>query len=557
MSQYKKLSKEIVDTIMSKFKSKDYQKVIKDIKSTKNVEENNGKFRVIISTDTKDRSGEVIKQDGIQFEHFLKNPVVLWAHNYDGLPIGIATDIIKDGNKTIAEGIFAGTKKAQEVRELYDAKVIRAVSVGGIVKEMVGKQITKFELVEFSFVPVPANPEALSLIKKVKLKVLDMVHKGFITVKSVVPKHDPQRADIEMSWDGAAAIDRMRKFFSTDNSGEKDQMEWDKYVDGFTWYNEVEINDFTSYKLPHHDIVDGNFMTVFKGVVAAMSALNGARGGVDVPENDRQKIWDHLADHYKQFDQEPPELKSMDEIEKEKSAKKKKEKKNDKKNKGAVADEMVVDMEEIEKKWENLDRMGAVLWAFYDIYLLNSTPADDFNMLILEVSDLFKGLATLEKANKIGRVQKSIEAYKLLEKHKVKVKNCKYVRALKALKKKEITDEEIGAIMTQLQADVDNLVIVASRELQSLAGEEDKEKRVKKIKKLIELLNKEIRPVDDKGGSKSGEKSGKKKVVNQNLSKKTGLNAYIETREVLRLVADATQKSLENINKKIKSESKN
>jgi predicted nuclease with TOPRIM domain len=41
-----------------------------------------------------------------------------------------------------------------------------------------------------------------------------------------------------------------------------------------------------------------------------MQALLGARGGVDIPEADREAVYKHLANHYKQFEEEPPALHS-------------------------------------------------------------------------------------------------------------------------------------------------------------------------------------------------------------------------------------------------------
>jgi len=74
-----------------------------------------------------------------------------------------------------------------------------------------------------------------------------------------------------------------------------------------------------AYKLPHHKLVygepsrtvDGHLSLFYRGVVAAMSALLGGRGGVDIPQEKRRSVYDHLAAHYRQFDQEPPEFKSV------------------------------------------------------------------------------------------------------------------------------------------------------------------------------------------------------------------------------------------------------
>ena len=50
--------------------------------------------------------------------------------------------------------------------------------------------------------------------------------------------------------------------------------------------------------------------TVWRGVAAAMGALLGGRGGVDIPDGDREAVYNHLAKHYAQFDKEVPEFKS-------------------------------------------------------------------------------------------------------------------------------------------------------------------------------------------------------------------------------------------------------
>lgn len=135
--------------------------------------EKNGTFRVIMTTDKKDRDGEIIKIDGWNFENFMKNPVVLYGHNYWGLEniIGRVDKIYRTGNQWIAEGKFASQEanpKAQMVRRLYDEKIIQSVSVGFIIK---GRDptddsiITSAELIELSFVPIPANPDAVDIIK--------------------------------------------------------------------------------------------------------------------------------------------------------------------------------------------------------------------------------------------------------------------------------------------------------------------------------------------------------------------------------------------------------
>ena len=124
---------------------------------------------------------------------------------------------------------------------------------------------------------------------------------------TVVSPHDPPKADEARSWDGDAARRRLARWASSDGSGDKDKMDWTKYARGFTYYDSEERENFGAYKLPHHDIINGRFVTVWTGVRAAMGALMGARGGVDIPANEEGRAYAHLANHYRQFQRDPPE----------------------------------------------------------------------------------------------------------------------------------------------------------------------------------------------------------------------------------------------------------
>lgn len=176
----KKISEDLAAEIAERFASPEIQSLLTDTKDAS--EAAAGTFEVVITTENLDRYQEVIKLDGWELEHYRKNPVVLWGHDH-GKPIGVATSIeIADG-KMIAKGKFAPTPLAQEIRALYDAGIIKATSVGFIEKEREGNLITKAELLEFSFVSVPANPYALSLSMERGLSIDELVTKGFMTVE--------------------------------------------------------------------------------------------------------------------------------------------------------------------------------------------------------------------------------------------------------------------------------------------------------------------------------------------------------------------------------------
>jgi hypothetical protein len=135
--------------------------------------EQNGTFDVIISTEDTDRAGEIVKQSGWELANYKNNPIVLWGHDYYSLPVGVCPETYlteKDGVPALgAKGVFLSADInpfAQQVRKLYEfglkagAGVGCTTSVGFIPKEFDDKSrntITKAELLEFSFVPIPAN----------------------------------------------------------------------------------------------------------------------------------------------------------------------------------------------------------------------------------------------------------------------------------------------------------------------------------------------------------------------------------------------------------------
>lgn len=185
---FEKITSEIQEKFLTAIASKEIQDVIAKTKSA----QDSGTFEVVISTADRDRQGEVIDQKGWDFVNYKNNPVVLWGHNYFDLPIGVADEVYtNEKGQTIAKGRFAPEEAnpfAQQVRRLYDAKIVRTTSVGFIAREMEGSTITKAELLEFSFVPVPANPMALSLAKELNINAEEMITKGLFLKSEEEPE---------------------------------------------------------------------------------------------------------------------------------------------------------------------------------------------------------------------------------------------------------------------------------------------------------------------------------------------------------------------------------
>lgn len=152
-------------------------KVIKRYDFTKEIDTEKRQVKVIISTEDVDRSNDNINVLGWDFTNFLKNPTVLWAHDYSKLPIAKSLYIGIEGKNIVAICEFpkAGLYHfADTVYEMIKDGFINASSVGFKPKKFSykedynGVEFIEQELLEFSFVPVPANPNALITSKSIK-----------------------------------------------------------------------------------------------------------------------------------------------------------------------------------------------------------------------------------------------------------------------------------------------------------------------------------------------------------------------------------------------------
>jgi HK97 family phage prohead protease len=124
-----------------------------------------GEFETVVSNSNEDRYFEKILVEGIDLKQIKKNPVVLWGHDYRGLPIGKITKIwVEDGN--LMARIQLAIEKYDFAKQVYDLILegaINAVSLGGQVKKWSEdySTIEQLELYEVSVVPVGAHRDAL------------------------------------------------------------------------------------------------------------------------------------------------------------------------------------------------------------------------------------------------------------------------------------------------------------------------------------------------------------------------------------------------------------
>lgn len=141
----------------------------------KNIDPEKRQIEFVISTACVDRYGDIVEVSGWDLKNYKANPVVLFGHNSSIPPIGKAIKTWKDGDalRSIAEFMPQDISAfAHSIFRMYQEKFLRAVSVGfkplkweRIVDEEGNEtwsyRFKKQELLEFSAVPIPANPEAL------------------------------------------------------------------------------------------------------------------------------------------------------------------------------------------------------------------------------------------------------------------------------------------------------------------------------------------------------------------------------------------------------------
>jgi len=143
----------------------------------KAIDEKKRTIEMVFSDETIDRDREVIKVAGWDIKNYKKNPVVLWAHNHAGLPIGRSEKTLIDGEQLKGNILFTtgetGNGLGEAVFNLFNNKFLNCGSVGFIgleenwieeqdrdKKKPVRREFLRQELLEYSICPVPANPSA-------------------------------------------------------------------------------------------------------------------------------------------------------------------------------------------------------------------------------------------------------------------------------------------------------------------------------------------------------------------------------------------------------------
>lgn len=131
-----------------------------------------GSFIAVASTNSVDRHGEIVDNNGWDLKSFKKNPVILWGHDHNEPAIGVSKKTWVEGTgkkaKLMIQPVLHDvTEKARAIKQLVEMGVIKTLSVGFKPLESPdGVTFTKNELLEVSMVNVPANADAMMMAYK-------------------------------------------------------------------------------------------------------------------------------------------------------------------------------------------------------------------------------------------------------------------------------------------------------------------------------------------------------------------------------------------------------
>ncbi len=146
----------------------------------------------VLSDESVDRVGDVIRASGWDLSHFKQNPIALMGHSHDAI-VGVWENVRVEQKKLLGTLKLAkeGTSELVDtVRSLIDQKILKAVSVGfqpvdAKPRKDGGYDFTRSLLHEVSLVAVPANPNALAVAKALKPHIAE---KLFVQMDATVSK---------------------------------------------------------------------------------------------------------------------------------------------------------------------------------------------------------------------------------------------------------------------------------------------------------------------------------------------------------------------------------
>ncbi len=218
----------------------------------------------------------------------------VWLHNIDEPPTAAIRDLREVDKSELPADLLRQCPEAKGgllvAREYLDTsrgnEVLAGIRAGAINEMSIG-----YKAIRKDFENQVRNLREVALLDT--SDVMWGMNPASRAVKGALPFKASPMAAKDAEWDGPAEVA---------------QASVDDLKAMCAWVNTDDAENKTGYKLPHHRADDGHTV-VWRAVAAAMAALLGSRGGVDIPATDRRAVYNHLSQHYAQFDEEPPDFK--------------------------------------------------------------------------------------------------------------------------------------------------------------------------------------------------------------------------------------------------------
>lgn len=205
---------------MNKLVRKTYQA------ETKALEGEDRILTVRISSNNPDRSHDVVYPKGMKMDNYMRNPVVAFAHDYSGMAVAKTLDLQPVDDGVVAKlqfpplGVY---ELADTLYELYKGGFMNAWSIGFIPtkwqdREDGGRDFQEWELLEYSAVLVPDNPDAVTLLRS---KGINIDEKG-----DVIEEKDKNKKD-EKEEKALVEVKEKKSTTNDDDQNEEDDDEFE------------------------------------------------------------------------------------------------------------------------------------------------------------------------------------------------------------------------------------------------------------------------------------------------------------------------------------------
>jgi len=174
------------------------------------IDENNFTMDFVMSAEVVDRHGDIVDITSMKFTNFMKNPVVLPSHDHSAKSVAKVEKmwVEEDDGVKVLIGRFKFAVEeyslAKTYWNLYKGGYMNAVSIGFIPESMeVGEngvtRLMESELLEVSFVSIPANQLALAKAKGIDIKQMakEMAKSELISLKDLIGDDEEEDAEPE------------------------------------------------------------------------------------------------------------------------------------------------------------------------------------------------------------------------------------------------------------------------------------------------------------------------------------------------------------------------